>query len=440
MDILAVNETVATIVIATIIIMASLIPYVLHKKRQSARMEAMYREAQAVGRNRPLLQHPQFDLSKCVGCAVCTRVCPEGDVLGLIDGKVAIINGSRCIGIGECARECPVGGITIGLGDISTREDIPQLSEDKETNIPGIYIAGELGGMALIRNAVDQGTRVIDAILKKYSDNGGQIHIGIIGAGPAGLTAALRCVEKKIPYTIIDQQSAGGTILHYPRQKLTMVQPVNLPLFGKLDKGEYTKEELLDIWHNLIEKFGIDVKTGYHLQKISGRLNEFTIHTSVDEISCTHVILALGRRGTPRKLKVPGEELPKVMYKLLDAATYTNKNILVVGGGDSAVEAAIGLANQKGNKVTISYRKDGFFRIKKRNEDHLNDLLKRNELKVVFNSNVKEIKDDSVVLLTDSGDKTLANDFVFIFAGGLLPFKLMQDIGIKFGEKIEKKV
>ncbi|MFQ6610058.1 MAG: NAD(P)-binding domain-containing protein [Fidelibacterota bacterium] len=437
MDILALNETFVTFLIGTIIIAVVLSIYFMMKLKHARRTKSLITEAEQKGKRNPLLLHPQFDLSACIGCGVCTKVCPEGDVLGLVNGKVAIVNGAQCIGIGECARECPVGAIVVGLGDISTRDDIPQLDENLQTNIPGIYIIGELSGMALIKNALFQGTKVIDHINTIKTP---ETHVVIVGAGPAGMTAALRCTEKNIKYTLLDQGAPGGTILHYPKRKLTLVQQVTLPLYGKLNKGEYTKEKLLEIWYYLIDKFKINIKEPVQLKAIDNTETGFVVKSDQTDIQCTHVILALGRRGTPRKLNVPGEIKEKVAYKLIDASTYNNNNILVVGGGDSAIEAAIGLAAQEGNKVALSYRKENFFRIKKRNENQINDFMKRKKINVIFSSQVTEIKDDKVLYKKGDDQFELPNDYVFIFAGGIPPFSLLKEIGIKFGEVVESKL
>ncbi|NQU68221.1 MAG: NAD(P)-binding domain-containing protein [Candidatus Marinimicrobia bacterium] len=437
MDILALNETLVTYLFGTSIIAIVLGVYFFMKFRQARRTISLISEADKTGKRNPLLLHPQFDLAACIGCGVCTKVCPEGDVLGLVNGKVAIVHGARCIGIGECARECPVGAIIIGLGDISTRDDIPQLSENLESNIPGLFVIGELTGMALIKNALAHGTSVIDHIHATGSENA---HVVIIGAGPAGMTAALRCIEKKIDHTLVDQGAPGGTILHYPKRKLTLVQPVKLPLYGTLNKGEYTKEKLLEMWLHLITKYKINLKEPYRLTAIDKTETGFIVKTDKSDIPCTHVLLALGRRGTPRKLNVPGEMMEKVAYKLIDASTYNDNNLLIVGGGDSAIEAAVGLAAQHGNKVTISYRKENFFRIKKRNEDQINDMIKRKKIDAIFSSQVTEIHEDKVILKKGEDVIELPNDYVFVFAGGIPPFSLLHEIGIRFGEVVESKV
>jgi len=440
MDILNLSENTDTIILAVIIILAALIPYIYSIVKKEKKIRKLYRHAVDEGTDKPLLQHPIFDLAACIGCGVCTEVCPEGQVLGIINGKVAIVNGAHCVGHGECARHCPVGAIKIGLGDISTREDIPTLSGDYETTVPGIYIAGELGGLALIRNAIEQGVEVVDAIARKAAETNQKENILIIGAGPAGIAAALQCVKKKLNYRIIDQEYPGGTILNYPRRKLTLVQKVHLPLYGDMVKQTYSKEDLLELWDELIKKYKIKIETMQKLENITPLDNGFSVKTNKTEFEADQIILALGRRGIPRKLGVPGEERTKVMYKLIDTSSYTNNNLLVVGGGDSAIEAAIGLAHQTGNQVTISYRKENFFRLKKRNNNAIQDAIKLKEVQVLFSSNVKEILDDKVILIQDGKEIELENDYTFIFAGGVLPFKLLESIGISFGKVIESQL
>ncbi len=440
MDILNLSESTDTIILAVIIILAALIPYIFSLVNKEKKIRKLYRNAVDEGTDKPLLQHPIFDLAACIGCGVCTEVCPEGRVLGVINGKVAIVNGARCVGHGECARHCPVGAIKIGLGDISIREDIPKLSADFETSVPGIYIAGELGGLALIRNAIEQGVKVVDAIAAKAAATKQKENILIIGAGPAGIAAALQCVKKKLNYRIIDQEFPGGTILNYPRRKLTLVQKVHLPLYGEMSKQTYSKEDLLELWDEMIDKYEIKIQTMQKLESITPLEKGYAVKTNQATFQAEQIILALGRRGIPRKLGVPGEALTKVMYKLIDTSSYTHNKLLVVGGGDSAVEAAMGLAHQTGNQVTISYRKENFFRLKKRNNDAIQSALKLKEVQVIFSSTVKEILEDKVILVQAGKEIELQNDYTFIFAGGVLPFKLLESIGISFGKVVESQL
>ena len=419
------------------LIILIIIPYYIKFRKQQKQNEQRKREAVALGIDKPRAQFPFIDQANCIGCGSCVLACPEGDVLGVVFGKATVINGMRCVGHGLCEPACPVGAIEVGLGDIKSREDIPQVDESYESNVPGIFIVGELGGISLIRNAIEHGTKAVTKIAGKpeRSKNPEVKDVVIIGAGPAGLTAALTAIQNNLNYLVLDQQEPGGTILQYPRQKLVMTQPVEIPLYGKLKKPEYSKEILLEMWLELIEKYSIQIRSHTRVERVNKQNGEFRVISSNGEFRSKHVVLAMGRRGTPRKLDVPGEDLPKVAYQLVDAQSYSHQNILVVGGGDSAIEAAVGLARQKGNKVTISYRKPRFFRIKKKNEDNLNEMVKQKKIKAMLESNVLEILEKSVRLQTTQDTVEIPNDYVFIFAGGIPPFQMLEEMGILFGGK-----
>jgi putative YpdA family bacillithiol system oxidoreductase len=418
-----------------IFIVLVLVPYLIKFRRQQIENHRRRKEAEELGVIKPRSQYPMIDQSLCIGCGSCVRACPEGDVLGVVFGKAMIINGLRCIGHGHCEPACPVGAIKVGLGDITTRDDIPILDENYQSTVPGLYIAGELGGISLIRNAINQGRIAVMAIARSLPPKRDKaiLDVIIVGAGPAGLTAALTAKQHHLSYLVIDQQPPGGTILQYPRRKLVMTQPAVIPLYGKLNKSEYTKEELLDIWQEIIAKFQLQIRTGERLTGVFPVGDGFEVVTDRGSYFARKVVLAMGRRGTPRKLNVPGEELSKVAYQLIDAQSYQHSQILVVGGGDSAVEAAIALARQPGNKVYISYRKNQFFRIKKKNEERIQRLIKEHKVIPIFDSNVVKIEQKTVQIRQHDAVIELPNDFVFIFAGGIPPFKLLKDMGIRFG-------
>jgi thioredoxin reductase len=398
---------------------------------------ARLRQNQELGMDRPTGQYPLIDASACIGCGTCVSACPEHDVLGIVMGRAIVINGARCIGHGKCAEDCPVGAIRIGLGDITKRDDIPVLSPEGQTSVPGVWIAGELSGFALINNAVAQGQRVMEAIAAargpRLAGPSEVIDVVVVGAGPAGMSAGLVAAERGLTCVILDQQGAGGTILQYPRRKLVMVQPVEIPRLGKLPKNEYIKEELLEIWERLHKDFGLDIRIGPRVTGVKGRCGDFTVETSAGSWRARHVLLALGRRGSPRKLNVPGEDLAKVSYKLIDAEAYKGRRVLIVGGGDSAVEAAMGLAHQPGCEVTLSYRKPELMRIKQRNAERAAELIADGRLDFRGDTSVKSIHADRVVLEGPTGPIVLPNDEVFVLAGGVPPFGLLREIGVAFG-------
>src|SRR5690242_20128573 len=303
-------------------------------RRREAAALAAARRAGASSEG-PRAQHPRIDLSHCIGCGACTEVCPEGDVLGLIGGKAAIVHPGKCVGHGLCAEACPVGAIEIVMASPSVGVDLPQLSDEQETSVPGMFIVGELGGLALIKNAVNQGRDCVDTIAERLAAapapaRTGLVDVCIVGAGPAGISASLRAVERKLRYVTLEQEELGGTVAKYPRQKLVMTSPVEFPLHGKFRRLELSKEELLGFWTRAVRETGLQVRTRERVEDIVREPDgSFTVVTNHGRYGSRTVILALGRQGTPRKLGIPGEELPKVMYGLLDAEAYRDARILV---------------------------------------------------------------------------------------------------------------
>lgn len=411
------------------------VPYYVRFRRVHRHATQQKKEAHELGIDRARAQYPHINVSLCIGCGSCARACPEEDVLAVVLGTATVVNGVRCVGHGHCATACPVGAITIGLGDIRSRDDIPVMNEYYETTVPGLYIAGELGGQSLIRNAIDQGHRAVERIAQTSAggQRGDMLDVIIVGAGPAGFSAALTAIQHKLSYVVLEERDVGGTILHYPRRKLVMTQPVEIPLYGWLRREEYSKEDLVAIWQEITGNFNPEIRTGEKVEHIRQEPDGLVVQTQNGAHKARNVVLAMGRRGTPRKLDVPGEDLSKVMYQLVDAQSYSGLHLLVVGGGDSAVEAAVGLARQPGNTVTVSYRKNAFFRVKKKNEVLVNRFIEQGIIHPIFDSQVVEIREKSVVLRSPAGQTELPNDYVFVFIGGSPPFPVLREAGIAFG-------
>jgi thioredoxin reductase/ferredoxin len=406
-----------------------LLHYVRSRNKSQAAAEEVWQETVESGLTEPSSLHPLINQTKCLGAGGCITACPEG-AIGLIKGKAFLINPAHCIGHGACAPACPHDAITLVFGTEKRGMDIPQVSPTFETNVPGIYIAGELGGMGLIRKAALQGSQAIDSI-KKLNGSGNPLDVVIVGAGPAGLSATLGCVEAKLRYATLEQEtSLGGAIFQYPRNKIAMTAPVKLPIVGQVRMGEISKEDLLQFWNGVVNKTGMKLNFNERMEGITRTSRGFVVKTTKQSYETRAVLLAIGRRGTPRKLEVPGENLPKVVYRLIDPEQYRNMHVLVVGGGDSALEAACSIADEPGTTVILSYRSEAFGRSKQKNRDRLKMLEDRGRIKVMLKSNVKNIEQDSVSIECAGKVAHFRNDAVIICAGGILPTPFLKEIGI----------
>lgn len=434
-----------TIIYSTVIllILISVIFYIKREKKKSKIVEEKIRIAKEDGLYEPVSLHPVVNEHSCIKTGACIAACPEKDILGIRNGKATIINASKCIGHGACFHACPTQAITLCIGTEKRGVDLPHVNKNFETNISGIYIAGELGGMGLIRNAVEQGKQAVENIIKTID----KIHkadydLIIVGAGPAGIAASLTAKKVGLKAIILEQDTLGGTVFTFPRSKIVMTSPMDLPLYGKVKLYETSKTELLELWNSVINKNQIIVKENAKVEEIISENNLFRIKLLNNEKYTAHkILLAIGRRGTPRKLNIEGENLEKVAYRLLEPELITGKYILVVGGGDSAIESALLLADN--NKVTLSYRSETFNRLKQANNLKIKEAIENGKVDVRFNTNPQIISKESVIIMTNSGDNIeIKNDLVYIFAGGELPTQFLQKAGIqitkKFGEAILK--
>lgn len=421
----------------TILVIALPVLYIRKDRANSAKAAKTLEMSTLAGLDQPVSLHPVVDPDSCIGSGSCTKACPEKGILQLINGKAALVNPARCIGHGECARACPVDAITLVFGTEKRGVDIPSVTGSFESNVPGVFIAGELGGMGLIRNAVSQGRQAVENLAKQIdSDRAGEaLDLIIVGAGPAGIAASLQAKKEGLKFVTVDQEDLGGTIFTYPRQKLVMLQPMELPLHGPVKLREVEKEPLLSLLTDVVSKHEIEIRSGERVTAIRRETNLFVVTTSMTEYRARKVLLAIGRRGTPRKIGCPGEKCDKVTYRLLDPEKYHHKKILVVGGGDSAVEAAVALSTQPGNTVHLSYRGDSVFRIKEGNRERLQTAMDDGRVTLLLNSNVTKIEPQQVNIDQAGTAITLANDQVFVMIGGVLPTEFLQSVGIEFERK-----
>jgi thioredoxin reductase (NADPH) len=413
--------------------------YVLRRNAQHRASVATLEDSLDAGLTEAASLHPVIDTKICIGCGSCVAACPEmpaHQVLGMVGRKAKLVSPSDCIGHGACRAACPVDAITLVFGSEKRGIDIPNVQPNFETNVPGIFIAGELGGMGLIRNAIEQGRQAMENIAKRVGKaRPGTRDVLIVGAGPAGFAAALAATERKLDFAIIEQDSLGGTVFTFPRRKLVMTAPVTLPIVGKMRFKETTKEELLQFWQGVERSTGLQVNYDERLEKLVRHGDHFEAETTKGRYLVRNVLLTIGRRGTPRKLGVPGEELPKVTYRLVDPAQYAGLRVLIVGGGDSAIESAVTIGEQSATTVTLSHRSESFSRAKRKNRERITEAQAAGRVRVLLESKIKAIHPTHVDISHQGKTECIENDAVIVNAGGILPTDFLKGIGIEIQTK-----
>lgn len=383
---------------------------------------------------------PLINASLCVGCGSCIEACPEQGTLELVGHKAILVHPEQCTGHARCKDVCPTGAIVLTFDGLLQTVKVPQVNERFETNVNGLHIVGELGGMGLIKTSINEGKLVIDYLRKRIADEPlelqpGQFDVAIIGAGPAGLSASLTAQQYGLRYLTLEQGEIASTIRQYPRQKFLMAEPLEIPLYGSLYVGDGTKEALLEVWESIIKNTGVQIHTNERLESVQRNGRGFYVQSSTQRYYARFVVLAIGRRGSPRKLNIPGEQLSKVSYRLIEADSYEGKRIVVVGGGDSAIEAALALSRANRNQVFLCHRADKFQRARDRNREFLAVAEKEKRIQLLRNSNVTEITETSVIVETDGRKSTIPNDYIFILIGGESPEEFLQKMGIQIVEK-----
>jgi thioredoxin reductase (NADPH) len=381
-------------------------------------------------------KRPVIDLNLCVGCATCVHVCPF-NVLEMVDEKAKAVRIDDCTGVAACALECPTEAIKMVEGFSMRLVELPVYGTNLETNVPGLYLAGEVTGKALIKVAINQGKKVIETILQNRPGPLEDRHdVIVIGAGPAGVSTGLAAVQEGLKTLVVEQGTVANTVRSYPRQKFVMAEPVMIPVYGPLYMEDTSKETLLEKWEEIIATTGLQIQQEEKVLQVVRNDDHFVVKTSKSAYKGSRVVIAIGRRGTPRKLGVPGEDSSKVTYNLSDAEAYSSKAICIVGSGDSGIEAANGLARATlQNRVWLVNRGKDFGKAKPRNQKKLQKAIEEGRINVFYDANVVEIGSNSISVKTPQGVEVVDNDFVFVMAGGEPPKKFLTQCGIEFSER-----
>jgi thioredoxin reductase/Pyruvate/2-oxoacid:ferredoxin oxidoreductase delta subunit len=440
MDFLNMEILIEQIAVYTLILgfcLGIVIWYLRNQKQNSSKTESKIVRAKEDGLYEPVSLHPVIDVNTCIKSGACIVACPEKDILGIVNGRATLVNASLCIGHGACFHACPVEAISLVIGTEKRGIDLPHVNENFESNVPGIFIAGELGGMGLIKNSVEQGQSAVEYIAKSgIQKEASSYDLVIIGAGPAGIGATLMAHKHKLNSITLEQDTLGGTVFTFPRSKIVMTAPMDLPLYGKVKLYDTSKTELLELWNEVLGKNNITIREKTKVEEITSIGNGFeVIAKDGKKFNTKKVLIAIGRRGSPRKLNVPGEATEKVAYRLLEPENINDKDIMVVGGGDSAIESALLLAEN--NRVSLSYRGDKFKRLKVKNREKIEEAIATGSMDVLYNTNIVSIEKEQVLLSSNADDQiiNLKNDKVYIFAGGELPTQFLMQAGIKISKR-----
>jgi thioredoxin reductase len=452
----------------------------------------------------PAYPHPVIDPVLCIGCHACVEACPH-DVLAIVNGVSTPVALDQCMEDTGCTVECPTSPkaciIINGTKKIPNRK-VPSRNQRLMTNVPGVYMVGDVSGVPLIKNAINEGAQVIDYVIEDLQSQGdakADYDVAIVGVGPAGLSATAIAKQRGLRYIAVEQDKVVSTIQNYPAGKYVFFKPDTVDAKGgvPLEGVGNQREAILKSWMNSMMQNGIQVNEDESCKDIKKDNGVFKVTTEAGKLkekstyTVRAVILAIGNRGTPMKLRVPGEELTmrvqpgpmvarhcpqcgqprsgqqvfcvrcgqklpvrtpppcddsKVKYKLSDPDDYVNQKCIIVGAGNSSIESAVALTGFKrvgdqvtftrNNEVALVVRSDFKGDLKLGNKMDVYDCMDAGKIKVFFRTEIKEITEKEVVLMdTRSKEEKarLANDYVFALIGGEKPTKFLEGIGIKIG-------
>ncbi|MBL8626457.1 MAG: NAD(P)-binding domain-containing protein [Myxococcales bacterium] len=405
-------------------------------RRRHGRAAQIHDDIAALGEDAlPSSLHPVIDLDDCIGSGACVRACPEQEILGITDGRARLINPLACVGHGACLAACPVGAIKLVFGTATRGVELPKVNASFETSHAGVYVVGELGGMGLIKNAIAQARQAGDDIARAgRRGRAGELDAIVVGAGPAGLGSALALMAHGLRVLVLEQSAFGGTITHYPRAKVVMTGNLELPGYGTVRRKTMSKEDLLALWDDIRERTQLPIREGV---RVDGLIEEGgrwrVIGDGLDE-PAANVVLALGRRGAPRQLGVPGEDLPKVSYRMIEPAAFAGRRVLVVGGGNAAADCALGLVGVAAS-VGLSYRRAELARLRASVRARIEAAFASGAITPHLGTDVVRITEHHVELRRDHHVESLANDDVIVQIGGTPPNQLLKAIGIELVEK-----
>ena len=394
-----------------------------------------------------LLIHSIND-DRCTGCDACVIVCPT-DVLELRGNKSRVARFGDCIQCEQCANVCPTTALVMHHeGTQAPPVLVPDLDDYYQSKVAGLYLLGEAAGKPLVKNAINLGRAVVEHALRSGMRPGALasqdrpdltcVDVVIVGSGPAGLSAAMSCLQRKLSYVVLEKDAfVASTIARYPKGKKVMAEPYDVRCVGLLPVWDSPKDKTIAEWNRILSQVGLDIRMREAVESVKPDAGTFLVKTDKGMYRSQKVLLCIGTRGKPRKLNVPGEDQPFVYPLLDDPDLYRGQTVLVVGGGDSAVEAAIALAERSlKNKVILSYRGKSFTRVKARNRQDLAQLVEQQRVLQILGSTVQDFGKKSVNLkMPDGRLRPIPLGSAFILIGGDPPIKWLESMGIGYVQK-----